>query len=58
MLIEAGFVVDESSKTDTQMSSYVPEELEYEWLEGGIRPTEAGLERIDSILPLLMKREN
>ncbi|KAI8336029.1 hypothetical protein BD560DRAFT_440452 [Blakeslea trispora] len=57
MFIEAGFLVDESNKTDPQMFSYVPKELEYEWSEGGIRPTEAGLERIDSILPRLIRKD-
>jgi oxygen-independent coproporphyrinogen-3 oxidase len=57
MFVEAGFIVDEDRISDPiQMSLYVPQELQHEWEnKGGIRPTEAGLERIDYILPRLLK---
>lgn len=59
MFTNLGFIVNENKVTDEQMSSYVPQELQYEWIEqGGIRPTEAGLERIDYILPRLLKLSN
>ncbi|KAI9333892.1 hypothetical protein BD770DRAFT_432324 [Pilaira anomala] len=59
MFTNLGFIINENKVTDEQMSSYVPQELQYEWIEqGGIRPTEAGLERIDYILPRLLKLSN
>lgn len=59
MFVEAGFIIDEDRITDSQMSLYVPQELEHEWKDkGGIRPTEEGLERIDFILPRLLKRSH
>lgn len=56
MFTNSGFIVNEYKITDNQMSSYTPKELQYEWVDqGGIRPTEAGLERMDYILPRLLK---
>ncbi|KAL0077769.1 coproporphyrinogen III oxidase [Phycomyces blakesleeanus] len=54
--IEAGFLIDEAGVMDQAMNKYVPNELLSEWdLHGGIRPTESGLERMDSIVPHIMK---
>lgn len=51
--------MNEREVTDSQMSSYVPQELAHEWVDqGGIRPTEAGLERMDYILPRLLKKSS
>lgn len=51
-----GFIIDEDSITDEKIKEYTPKELLFEWeTEGGIRPTEAGLERIDYILPRLLQ---
>lgn len=55
LFIEANLLVQEDAMTD-DLGCFVPEELLYEWEKGGgIRPTEAGLERIDYILPRLLK---
>lgn len=61
MFIQSGFIVDEGDITDEnskEMKFYVPQELEFEWAKGGIRPTEAGLERMDYILPRLLKSKS
>ncbi|KAI7891295.1 coproporphyrinogen III oxidase [Mucor mucedo] len=61
MFIQSGFIVDEGEITDEnskEMKLYVPQELEFEWAKGGIRPTEAGLERMDYILPRLLKSKS
>lgn len=59
MFVDSGFLVDESCIKDEQMPSYTPQELQHEWADkGGIRPTEEGLERIDYILPRLLKPSN
>lgn len=56
MFVESGFLVNEKEITDEQMALYTPQELRFEWADqGGIRPTEEGLERIDYILPRLLK---
>lgn len=56
MFVEAGLIVNESEFFDKEWPSYIPSELKYEWEKGGgIRPTEAGLEKIDYILPRLLK---
>jgi hypothetical protein len=56
MFVNLGFIINEDAITDDQMELYIPQELRHEWKEhGGIRPTEAGLERIDYILPRLLK---
>jgi oxygen-independent coproporphyrinogen-3 oxidase len=58
MFIKYGFLIDESGIQDHQMEDYTPKELRSEWeSQGGIRPTEAGLERIDYILPRLLNRK-
>ncbi|KAI8082681.1 putative oxygen-independent coproporphyrinogen III oxidase [Gilbertella persicaria] len=54
LFVKAGFLIDESSLTK-DMEHYIPKELLHEWSQGGIRPTESGLARIDSILPRLIK---
>lgn len=55
LFIEANLLVQEDEITD-DLSCFIPKELLYEWEKGGgIRPTEAGLERIDYILPRLLK---
>ncbi|KAG1081426.1 hypothetical protein G6F42_022952 [Rhizopus arrhizus] len=55
LFIEANLLVQEDAMTD-DLGCFVPKELLYEWEKGGgIRPTEAGLERIDYILPRLLK---
>lgn len=52
---EANLLVQEDAITD-DLRCFIPNELLYEWERGGgIRPTEAGLERIDYILPRLLK---
>ncbi|KAI9271106.1 coproporphyrinogen III oxidase [Helicostylum pulchrum] len=59
LFTNSGFIVNEREVTDSQMSSYVPQELAHEWVDqGGIRPTEAGLERMDYILPRLLKKSS
>jgi hypothetical protein len=58
MFIKYGFLVDDDTIQDDQMENYTPKELRSEWEnQGGIRPTEAGLERIDYILPRLLNRK-
>lgn len=57
MFVNSGFIVNEHEMNitiDDAMRSFVPQELESEWTNGGIRPTEAGLERMDYILPRLL----
>lgn len=55
LFMEANLLVQEDAMTN-DLSCFVPQELLYEWESGGgIRPTEAGLERIDYILPRLLK---
>ncbi|GAA5814851.1 hypothetical protein MFLAVUS_008354 [Mucor flavus] len=59
LFTNSGFIVNEHKVTDSEMSSYVPQELAHEWVDqGGIRPTEAGLERMDYILPRLLKKSS
>lgn len=59
MFIKYGFLIDESNIQDDQMENYIPKELISEWeSQGGIRPTEEGLERIDYILPRLLDRKS
>lgn len=56
MFVKAGLIVNESEFSDKEWPYYIPSELKYEWEKGGgIRPTEAGLEKIDYILPRLLK---
>lgn len=59
MFVQSGFIVDEHENTHKkEMKLYVPQELESEWGKGGIRPTEAGLERMDYILPRLLRSKS
>ncbi|KAI9246274.1 hypothetical protein BDA99DRAFT_527288 [Phascolomyces articulosus] len=46
---------DDSLSSLEDRLQYIPPHLEYELKEGGIRPTEAGLARMDSILPQLLQ---
>ncbi|CEI99842.1 hypothetical protein RMCBS344292_13922 [Rhizopus microsporus] len=56
MFLEAGFLIDEQGLVDDRAQTYIPHELLSQWKDGGgIRPTEAGLERIDYILPRLLE---
>lgn len=56
MFLESGLLIDERGITDKKIRDYTPQELLFEWeTEGGIRPTEAGLEKIDYILPRLLQ---
>ena len=55
LFIEANLLIKEDKITD-DLGCFIPKELLYEWEKsGGIRPTESGLERIDYILPRLLK---
>jgi oxygen-independent coproporphyrinogen-3 oxidase len=55
LFIEANLLIKED-KTKDDLGCFIPKELLYEWEKsGGIRPTESGLERIDYILPRLLK---
>ncbi|KAG0166657.1 radical S-adenosyl methionine domain-containing protein 1 [Apophysomyces sp. BC1015] len=56
LFVESGFLVDDARAIDEEMNCYVPKSLQYECAEGGIRPTEEGLARMDSILPQLLKK--
>ncbi|EIE87611.1 hypothetical protein RO3G_12322 [Rhizopus delemar RA 99-880] len=56
MFVENGFLVDEQGIVDDKIETYVPRELLSQWTHGGgIRPTKKGLQRIDYILPRLLK---
>ncbi|KAG1144124.1 hypothetical protein G6F37_007104 [Rhizopus arrhizus] len=56
MFVENGFLVDEQGAVDDKIETYVPRELLSQWTHGGgIRPTKKGLQRIDYILPRLLK---
>ncbi|CEG77378.1 hypothetical protein RMATCC62417_12141 [Rhizopus microsporus] len=56
MFLKAGFLIDEQKLVDDRAQTYIPHELLSQWKDGGgIRPTEAGLERIDYILPRLLE---
>ncbi|KAI9478754.1 MAG: radical S-adenosyl methionine domain-containing protein 1 [Benjaminiella poitrasii] len=56
LFIRSGLLINESKVVDNDLLNYVPEELVMEWSDqGGIRPTELGLEKIDYILPRLLK---
>ncbi|KAI8644043.1 hypothetical protein BD408DRAFT_413975 [Parasitella parasitica] len=55
VFIEAKLLIQEDDITDN-FNYFIPKELLYEWKkDGGIRPTELGLEKIDYILPRLLK---
>lgn len=55
LFTEANLLIQEDAMTD-DLRYFIPKELLHEWEQGGgIRPTEAGLERIDYILPRLLK---
>ncbi|KAG2218396.1 hypothetical protein INT45_011584 [Circinella minor] len=46
---------EEETSSDDNILKYIPNHLEHERNGGGIRPTEAGLARMDSILPNLLR---
>ncbi|KAI9246604.1 coproporphyrinogen III oxidase [Sporodiniella umbellata] len=55
LLIQHGFLIQEEKLRDVDMERFTPHELLTEWDQsGGIRPTQKGLECIDSILPRLL----
>ncbi|KAI8987631.1 hypothetical protein BDF20DRAFT_851312 [Mycotypha africana] len=56
MFIDLKLLVDEATIMDKKIHNYTPKELIQEWnTSGGIRPTDAGLEKIDYILPRILK---
>jgi oxygen-independent coproporphyrinogen-3 oxidase len=56
LCIDSGFLKrEERGQVDEdELRHYVPSECLHEWAYGGIRPTEEGLARMDSILPMLL----
>ncbi|KAI9477098.1 hypothetical protein BDB00DRAFT_859401 [Zychaea mexicana] len=55
MCVRSNFlIVDNDDRNKSDILPYIPKHLEHEWEQGGIRPTEQGLERMDSILPKLL----
>ncbi|KAI8994669.1 hypothetical protein BDB01DRAFT_846685 [Pilobolus umbonatus] len=53
LFVDSKLLIDESGFSGNH--AFVPAELMSEWEGGGIRPTEAGLQRIDYILPRLFE---
>ena len=56
--IESNFLIADDNNNDddgNNILKYIPKHLEHERKEGGIRPTEEGLARMDSILPNLLR---
>jgi oxygen-independent coproporphyrinogen-3 oxidase len=60
LCIDSGFLKrEERGQVDEdELRHYVPSEYLHEWAHGGIRPTEEGLARMDSILPMLLNKHN
>ncbi|KAI8089115.1 coproporphyrinogen III oxidase [Halteromyces radiatus] len=60
LCMDAGFLIQERSQEGTKetkddlIQPYIPYENRSEWNLGGIRPTEKGLARMDTILPMLL----
>lgn len=56
MCIQSNLLVQEFDDSNQQhLQRYVPENFRWEWKKGGIRPTEEGLAKIDSIIPFIIK---
>ncbi|CAO3646091.1 unnamed protein product [Cunninghamella echinulata] len=57
MCIQSNFLIQQHDDSNQQyLKRYVPDNFRWEWENGGIRPTEEGLERIDTIVPLLLNK--
>ncbi|CAO3628188.1 unnamed protein product [Cunninghamella blakesleeana] len=57
MCIQSNLLIQEFDDSNQQhLQHFIPENFRWEWKKGGIRPTEEGLAKIDTIIPLLLNK--